>query len=273
EIAVSPQDDGEVRRVTIANLGNRTREIELTSYAEVVLAPQAADNAHPAYSKMFVQTEFVASAGALLATRRRQSPEDREIWAAHTAVVEGEAIGDKQFETDRARFLGRGQGIRSAAAMIDGWPLTNTVGTVLDPIFSLRARVKLPPGASAHVALWTFVAESREEVLRVVEKHNHPGAFERVATLAWTQAQVQLHHLGISPDEAHIFQRLANAVLYSDATMRPSSRALLRGGHDRKGLWALGISGDLPIVLLRFEENEDLDVIRELLRAKEYWST
>jgi cyclic beta-1,2-glucan synthetase len=273
EVAVSPQDDGEVRRVSIANLGTRTREIELTSYAEVVLAPPAADAAHPCYSKMFVQTDYVGSAGALLATRRRQSPADAELWAAHFAVIEGETVGNRQFETDRARFVGRGQEVRTASAVVGGWPLSNTVGTVLDPIFSLRARVRLAPGATARIAFWTFLAASREEILRIIEKHDQPAAYERVVTLAWTQAQVQLHHLGISPDEAHIFQRLANGVLYADATLRPSSSALLRGGRDRSGLWALGISGDLPIVLLRFEEPDDLDIVRELLRAKEYWST
>ncbi len=271
EVAVSPEDDGEVRRVSIVNLGSRAREIELTSYAEIVLAPEAADAAHPAYSKMFVQTEFVASSGALLATRRRQSLDDPQTWAAHIAVVEGEAAGETQFETDRARFLGRGQGVRTPVSMVDGWPLSNTAGTVLDPIFSLRTRVRLAPGATARIAFWTLVAASRDEVLGLVEKHSHATAFERAVTLAWTQAQVQLHHLGITPDEAHLFQRLASRVIYSDATMRPSSNLLMRGARERSGLWALGISGDLPIVLVRFEEPEDLDIVRQLLRAHEYW--
>jgi cyclic beta-1,2-glucan synthetase len=273
EVAVSSPDDGEVRRVSLTNLGNRVREIEVTSYAEIVLAPQAADTAHPCYAKMFVETEHVAHLGALLATRRRQSAEEAEVWAAHMAVIEGETIGERQFETDRARFLGRGQIIRTPAALGDDWPLSNTVGAVLDPIFSLRTRLRLAPGATAHIAFWTFVAPSREQVLRVLEKHYDPTAFERVLTLAWTQAQVQLHHLGITPDEAHHFQRLANGVLYADPALRPSSNVLLRGARDRSGLWALGISGDLPIVLLRYEEPEDLDIIRELLRAKDYWRT
>ncbi len=271
EVAVSPEDDGEVRRVSIANLGSRAREIEVTSYAEIVLAPDAADAAHPVYSKMFVQTEFLAAVGALLATRRRQSPADPQPWVAHIAVVEGEAAGETQFETDRARFLGRGQGVRTPVSMVDGWPLSNTVGTVLDPIFSLRSRVQLAPGETAHIAFWTLVAGSREDVLRLVEKHSHAAAFERAVTLAWTQAQVQLHHLGIATDEAHLFQRLANRVIYSDATMRPSSNLLMRWGRERSRLWALGISGDLPIVLLRFEESDDLEIVRQLLRAHEYW--
>lgn len=145
EVAVSSEDDAEVRRVAITNLGSRVREIELTSYAEIVLAPPAADDAHPAFSKLFVETAFVADVGAILATRRLRSPGDPQAWAAHLAVVEGETIGDVQFATDRMRFLGRGRGIRTPLAMVPGSPLSNTVGAVLDPIFSLRVHVRVPP--------------------------------------------------------------------------------------------------------------------------------
>ena len=271
EVAVSAEDDAEVRRVSISNLGNRTREIELTSYAEIVLAPEAADDAHPAFSKMFVQTEFVSDAGALLATRRPSSSADARVWAAHLAVVEGESAGGLQFETDRARFLGRGRTTRTPVSVIDGRPLSNTIGTVLDPIFSLRRRVRIPAGATARVAFWTMVAPTRAEALDLADKHHDPTAFERAVTLAWTQAQVQLHHLGVDPEEAHLFQRLANRVLYSDPTLRPSPDVLRRSEGGQSILWAAGISGDLPIVLIRIDEAEDLDIARELVRAHEYW--
>jgi cyclic beta-1,2-glucan synthetase len=271
EVAVSPEDDAEVRRVSVSNLGNRTREIELTSYAEIVLAPDAADAAHPAFSKMFVQTEFESDVGALLATRRRRSPADAQVWAAHLAVVEGESASAVQFETDRARFVGRGRDLRMPISVIDGRPLSNTVGTVLDPIFSLRRRVRIPAGATARVAFWTMVAPTRGEVLDLADKHRDPTAFERAVTLAWTQAQVQLHHLGVDADEAHLFQRLANRVLYSDPTLRPSSEVLKRSEGGQSKLWANGISGDLPIVLVRIDEAEDLEIVRELVRAHEYW--
>src|SRR5208337_4722147 len=178
EVAVSPEDDAEVRRVSISNLGSRVREIEVTSYAEIVLATAASDTAHPAFSKMFVETEFVANVGALLATRRRRSPAEPEVWAAHLAVVEGETVGGVQFETDRARFLGRGRGIRTPISVIDGGPLSNTVGSVLDPIFSLRWRVRLAPGATARIAFWTLVGSSRSEALDLADKHHDPTAFE-----------------------------------------------------------------------------------------------
>jgi len=271
EVAVSPEDDAEVRRVSITNLGSRVREVELTSYAEIVLATAASDTAHPAFSKMFVQTEFDAEVGALLATRRVRSPAEAPIWAAHLAVAEGESVGEIQFETDRARFLGRGRGLRDAVSVVDGRPLSDTVGTVLDPIFSVRRRLRIPPGGTARVAFWTIVAPSRTEALDLVDKHRDSNAFERAVTLAWTQAQVQLHHLRVNADEAHLFQRIANRVLYSDPTLRPSSDLLRRGEGGQSKLWPAGISGDLPIVLVRIDETEDLEIVRELVRAHEYW--
>ena len=271
EVSVSPEDDAEVRRVSITNHSGRDREIELTSYAELVLGRQADDMAHPAFAKLFVQTEFVAHLGALLATRRRRSDGDPIVWAAHLAVVEGEGAAEVQFETDRARFLGRGNTIRHSAAITEGWPLSNNSGAVLDPIFSLRRRVRVPRGATVHVAFWTLAAATREDVLELAEKCQDSMAFDRVKTLAWTQAQMQLHHLGISANDAHLYQRLANHVLYSDATLRPSSELLKRGIAKASTLWAHGISGDLPIVLLRVDQDDDLKLVRQLLRAHEYW--
>ncbi len=270
-VVVSAEHDAEIRRISLTNLGSRAREIELTSYAEIALAPQAADVAHPAFQNLFVQTEFAPDIGALLATRRPRSAGEPSIWAAHVAAVEEQAVGVVQYETDRARFLGRGRSVRSPASVIDGRPLSNTVGPVLDPIFSLRRRVQLAPGATTQAIFSTVVAESREEVLALADKYRESGTFERAATLAWTQAQVQLHHLGIEGDEAHLFQRLANRILYSDPSLRPSSGLLARNERGAPGLWAHGISGDLPIVLVRIDEAEDLAIVRQLLRAHEYW--
>lgn len=271
DVVVSPEDNAEVRRVSVANAGNGDRDIELTSYAELVLAPPAADTAHPAFSKLFVQTEYLARVGAILATRRRRSPAEPEIWAAHLAVVEGETVGAPEIETDRARFLGRGREVRSPIAVIDGRPLSNTVGIVLDPVFALRHRVRVPPGRTVRIAFWTLVASSRGEVLDLIDKHEDTTAFDRAATLAWTQAQVQLSYLGIDAEQAGLFQRLASHVVYADPSLRPSSEALRRGGGGPAALWAQGISGDLPIVLARIDTVEDIAIVRQLLRAHEYW--
>ena len=271
EVVVSPEDDAEVRRVSIANSGARRCDIEVTSYGELVLAPPAADTAHPAFSKMFVQTEYLPKEAVLLATRRRRSPEEPDVWAAHHAVIEGESIGKPEVETDRARFIGRGRDIRSPIALMDGRRLSNTVGTVLDPVFALRYRLRVPAGATVRIAFWTDIADSRESALALVDKHRETNGFARATTLAWTQAQIQLRHLGMDAAEASLFQRLAGHVLFADASMRPTSDTIRRGAGTPAGLWAQGISGDIPIVLCRIDNIDDIAIARALLRAHEYW--
>src|SRR5216684_499869 len=271
DVIVSPEDDAEIRRVSLTNFGPRAREIELTSYAEVVLAPPAADAAHPAFSNLFVHTECAPEFDALLVTRRPRGPGESQVWLAHTVAAEDQRVGALQWETDRARFLGRGRGIRTALSMSDNQPLTNSVGSVLDPIVSLRLRVRLRPGVTVRVAFSTMVASSREEVLTLAEKYHDAATFDRAGTLAWTQAQVQLHHVGIGPDEAHLFQSLARRILYSERTLRPSADVLARHSGGAAALWAHGISGDIPIVLVQIDEPEDVGIVRQLLRAHEYW--
>ncbi|HWL71332.1 MAG TPA: glucoamylase family protein [Geminicoccus sp.] len=264
-------ENAEVRRVSLTNTGRRPREIELTSYAELVLTTAAADNAHPAFSKLFVQTEYLAEFGALIATRRPRTPGEPEIWAAHFAVIEGKVTAEPEYESDRARFIGRGRTIGTAAAMTGGNSLSNTSGTVLDPIFALRRRVTIPAGTVARVAFWTVVASSRAELLDLVDTHHDRSAFDRAKTLAWTQAQVQLRHLDVKADETADFQRLAAPIIYADPRFRAPSDSIARGAGGQSGLWPHGISGDLPIVLLSIDDIEDLAQVRQLLRAHEYW--
>ena len=270
DVVVSAEDAAEVRRVSIVNSGARAREIEITSYAELVLGAQAADVAHPAFAKLFVVTEYDPETGVILATRRRRAPEEPEIWAAHLAVVDGAAIGPPEIETDRARFVGRGHSTRAPRALSANHRLSGTVGAVLDPVFALRRRVRVAPGGIARIAFWTMVAPTRAEVLDLADRHRDATAFERAEMLAWTQAQVQLYHLNIDPGEASLFQRLAGHLLYTTAALRPASDTIRRGGGKAPGLWAQGISGDLPIVLLRILDTDSLPLARQLLRAHEY---
>jgi cyclic beta-1,2-glucan synthetase len=271
EIVVSPEDDAEVRRLSITNTGHQDRQIEITSYSELVLAAPAADAAHQTFLKLFVQTEYVAKLNTLLATRRKRTPDEPDIWAAQHAVIEGGVSDEPEIETDRARFLGRGRETRSALAVVDGRRLSNTVGTVLDPVFALRYRLAVPAGATTRIAFWTGVAASRQGVLDLLDKHHEANSFVRATTLAWTQAQVELRHLGVDSAEAGLFQRLAGHLIYADASMRPPSGMIRDGSGPPSGLWAQGISGDLPILLLRIDAAEDIAVARQLLQAHEYW--
>jgi cyclic beta-1,2-glucan synthetase len=273
EILVSSEDDAEVRHLSLTNEGRGVREIELTSYAEVVLSQPAADSAHPAFSKMFVQTEFVAKRGALLATRRPRDAGQAQLWMVHFCSLEGEAVGGLQYETDRARFIGRGHEVRGAVSIMDARPLSNTVGTVLDPVLALRRRVRIDPGETVHVAFWTGIGSNRAQALSLVDKLGSEAAYQRAKTLSWAKAQVQLRDLGLNFEDTQLFQEIAERVLYSDASLRASRELLDNNQLGQQALWTHGVSGDLPIVLGWVADDADIEVIRQLLRAQAYWQS
>jgi cyclic beta-1,2-glucan synthetase len=270
EIIVSPEDNAEVRRISLTNKSTRVREIELTSYAEIVIAPPAADTAHPAFSNLFIETEFIAAENALVARRRQRSSRDEPVYAVHVIFTEGERLGAVQYETDRSRFLGRGHTTADPVAVMEERPLSNTVGAVLDPVFSLRQRVRLAPGQTARVSFTTAVAHTREEALMLADKYHDPSIFEREARLAWTQSQVEMRHHNVDAEEAHLFQRLAGRVLYADPSLRPRPHVLALNTRSQASLWPYGISGDLPIIIVRINRSEDLNTVRQLLRGHEY---
>ncbi len=273
EIIVSEEDDAEVRRLSIRNTSISAREVEVTSYAELALSTAASDIAHPAFSKLFVEIEHLPRTGALIARRRLRNPEEPAIWAAHLAVVEGELVGQREFETDRGKFLGRGRDAAQPLAVLSGAPLSGATGATLDPIFALRRRVRLAPGENARIHFWTMAASSRQELIELIDKHNDSAAFARAEALAWTQAQIELHHLGVDRAAAGLYQRLAGHLLYANPAMRPGSDAISAGRADQSRLWSMGVSGDLPIVLVRLSDAHEIAIVEETLQAFEYLRT
>ncbi len=270
EVFISPEDNAELRGISITNQSSRLREIEVTSYAEVLLVPLDADAAHRAFSNLFVETEFIAQDNALLARRRPRSAEEESIWAVHTVVTEGKVVGVIQYETDRSRFVGRGHSVADPSAINESRPLSNSVGAVLDPIFSIRQRVRIRPNETARVYFATAVALSREEALNLADKYHDVGTFDHEARLAWMRSRVEMRHLDVDLEEVQLFQRLAASVFYLDQSLRPRPHVLALNSKAQAGLWPYGISGDLPIILVRISDERDLSVVKQVLRGHRY---
>ncbi|HEY3129173.1 MAG TPA: glucoamylase family protein [Acidobacteriota bacterium] len=267
EIVVSPEDDAEIRRITLTNHSDRRRDVELTSYAELALASHGADRSHPAFNKMFVHTEVIPERHILLASRRPRDPAEPPIWAAH--VLATTTAGDEvQFETDRARFVGRGRTLENPAAL-EG-DLSNSVGSVLDPIFSLRWRRSIEPGERVQISFVTMASDSRSGALALAEKYSDLRATERALEMAWTHAQLELRQLRIQAEDGRRFQQLASNLLYPNARLRPPAERLRQNTLGQERLWAYGISGDLPIILVTISDTEDIDLVREVLVAHNY---
>ena len=277
EAVVSPEDDVEVRRVTVTNYGNRPRTIELTSYAEVVLQPPAGDLGHPAFSKLFVETEYLPKNNALLATRRPRAEGDARRWLVHSVADRGLARADRaaisplQYETDRMRFVGRGRTLDRPAALDPGARLSRTAGAVLDPVVSLRRVVTLQPKESAHVVFSLAVAGTRDEAERLAERYDHPDAGQRAFELASTYGLVELGHLGLTGEQALLAQEVAGRLLYGDPRLAAPPADRHQNTRAQSGLWAYGISGDLPILLFRASDMDQLDAFRLVLRMHAFW--
>ena len=271
EICVSPEDDVELRRVAITNRSGMTRVIELTSYAEVLLTSPAADAAHPAFSNLFVQTEFVQPSSALLCTRRARAADERPPWLLHLLTAETEGAGEVTCETDRAKFVGRGGSPAAPAALQPGAPLSNTVGSVLDPIAALRRTVTIPPQGRAVVTLVVGMTESRATALEQVEKYRGARMIERAFDLAWTHSQVTLRQLSATEAEAQLYGKLAGALIFADPARRANASILRSNRRGQSGLWSYGISGDTPIVLLRIGDTAKLELVKQLIQAHAYW--
>ncbi len=269
EVVVTPEDDVEIRRFALINRSLRTRRLNLTSYIELALAPHNADRQHPAFNKLFIQTEAVPLHRALLAYRRPRSQADRPIFVAHRFTLEqaeGEAL---RFETDRRRFIGRG---RTLANPMGGHEeLGNSEGHVLDPIFSLRQCVSLAPGQRVQASLVLAAGETREQVLALMSKYGDPHAIDRAMDLAWAAAQLELRLLRIQPDEARWFQQLASHLLFPNPLLRSPAERIKENHKGQSGLWAHAISGDLPIALIVIGEARDLPLVRQVLQAHTYW--
>lgn len=271
EIAVSPEDDIEIRRVTLTNRSKVTRIIELTSYAEVVLASPAADMAHPAFSNLFVQTEIDAPRQAILCSRRPRSHQEKPPWMLHLMTARAPTQEEPSFETDRAKFLGRRRTTANPDAMLRAGRLSNTAGSVLDPMVSIRQRIKLAPDAVVSVDFVTGMADTREAALLLVDRYRDRHLSDRVLDMAWTHGQVLLRQLNASEADAQLYGRLASSIIFVNAAQRANPTTLTRNQRGQSGLWGHGISGDLPIVLLRIGRTDRLELVRQLVQAHAYW--
>ena len=272
QISVSPEDDVELRRITLTNLSNKTRGIELTSFAEVALAEPAADLAHPVFNSLFVQTETIPEKSAVLCTRRPRSAEETPPWMFHAMIVHADKIMPwASFETNRARFLGRGRTPADPAALDHPGPLSNTAGSVLDPNISVRRRLRLDPGESIIVDVIAGIGKDRDEAIASVDRYHDRRLADRLFELAWTQSQVLLHQLHATETDALLFARLAASIVFANPRYRANASLLARNRKGQADLWRYGISGDLPIVLVRVTDQSGLDLVRRMIQAHGYW--
>jgi cellobiose phosphorylase len=267
EVCVAPDAPVEIRRLVLRNLGAEARLIEVTSYAEVVLHHRAADAGHPAFAKLFVQTEYVAEPRALLARRRARGQDERHPWLWQTLLGDGPL----EHETDRARFVGRGCSLSLPAALAAAAPLAGTVGNVLDPAFALRRRCRLPAGESVALTFLMGVAPDREAALAQVAAWAEPQRAEAAFPAAAERSRARMARLGLSAERARGLEALAAALLHGQGALRATPERLERCAGDLGRLEAYGVSAQRPFVLCCVEPAAATARVGELLAASRYW--
>jgi cyclic beta-1,2-glucan synthetase len=271
EVVVSPEDDIELRRLRITNLSRTRRSLEVTSYTEVVIAPAAADAQHPAFSKLFVQTEILAEPAALLCTRRPRSADERPPHMFHLMAVHGAKADAVSHETDRARFIGRGRSLHAPQALREPGALSGSAGSVLDPVAATRRVITLEPEQTATIDIVYGMAETREACVALVHKYVDRRLADRVFELSWTHSQVVLRQINASDADTQLYAQLAGAIVYSQPTFRADASMLLRNRRSQSGLWGYAISGDLPIVLLQVGDAANIDLVKQMVQAHAWW--
>jgi cyclic beta-1,2-glucan synthetase len=271
EMVVSPEDDIELRRIRIINRSRTRRVLDLTTYAEVVMAPPAEDALHPAFSKLFVQTEILRQKRALLCTRRPRSRDEQPGWMFHLTTVSSGQSGELSFDTDRALFVGRGRTLGNPRALTVSGPLSGSEGPVLDPIVAIRQQVALEPDQTTTIDVVTGVAAARDAAERLIDHYQDRHLADRVFGLAWTHNQVVLRQLGITESEAQMYERLAGSVIHAGASLRADASTVLKNRRGQSSLWGYAISGDLPIVLLQIADRANIQLVRQMLQARAYW--
>jgi cyclic beta-1,2-glucan synthetase len=271
EIAVSPEDDIELRRIHITNRSSTRRAIEVTTYAEIVLGPPAADELHPAFSNLFVQTEIIRLHQAILGTRRPRSMGDTAPWMFHLMAVHGLEIGEISYETDRMRFIGRGHTVADPQSMTNPGALSDSEGSVLDPIVAIRLPIALDPEETVTIDIVSGMTETRDSCLALVEKYQDRRMADRVFDLACTHSQVVLRQLNATEADAQLYARLAGFIIYANSLLRADAGIQIRNARGQSGLWGYSISGDLPIVLVRIGDPANMELVRQLVQAHAYW--
>lgn len=271
EVAVASGDNSELRRISVKNTGETDCEIEVMSYFEVLLTSLAADEAHPAFSNLFIETQFDADRNCIIANRRPRSESDKELWIGHSAVVTGSSIGDMTYETDRMKFIGRGHTLKSPIVIENMKPLSNTTGPVLDPMMSLKLRLSVGAGKTVHISFVSIVSETNESLTALLDKYATSDAIEGAFQLALTRSHVENRYLNIGSTKLHLYQDMMSNLLFLSPVRRVHQDKMLLNKKGQSSLWAYGISGDLPIVLVVINRAIEVDILYEILKAHEYW--
>jgi cyclic beta-1,2-glucan synthetase len=275
---VSPEDDIEFRQVALHNLSDRTIEVELLSAFDITLSDARADEAHPAFTNLFVRAEWQASQQALVFARQPRLPTEHGLQMAHFLADTDPQLTEVRLQTDRQRWLGRNRAVGDPLAAFDAAPVAAEdarvrLDTGLDPVCALAVRLRLAPRSVSQLTFATAASDNGGTLHAVIDKYRQPSHVKRASLMSATLTGIRLRALRISPEHFAAVQLLSTALLFS-LTRPPTRMVALEdlGVCDRRLLWRFGLSGERPLVLVQVGTVQDLGLLRSLAQALRLWS-
>ena len=270
KITITADDDVEIRQITLINHSDQERHLRLVSYGELLLAPR--NEPHPAFNKLFVESEYIADHNMLLFHRRPRAADEEPIYLGHILITSTEDAITGTFDADRMRFLGRGMSVKAPASLQQhNGDLSQTVGVTLDPIMTLGQDIVIAPHARVRVAYLTVAARSREEAIALADRYHTWHMIARAFDSARRQNELALRQLNLGTPQVALIQQLLAVLLYPYAGLRASADILNTNAKSQSGLWAYSISGDYPILVVRINDVAELTLVQDLLQAHSYW--
>lgn len=256
EIFVAPDENVEIRLISMRNLANYERSVGVTTYMELGLADHAAQVSHPAFNKMFITVEELDELDGVIAMRRPRASDESPVFAAQLLINITRPSQRATVQTDRERFLGRTttlanpQGLHAHVALPAQY--------ALDPVAAVTQRLKLAAGEEAELAAVTIVADTRDEIIRLANRFRQRPLLRRARQTAWTARQAELQRLQVGVDDIKIFNLLAGYMIYPNHYLKTAAKGLVAGKLDDVSLpvpvindgvvVAIGDAGDIPLV-------------------------
>ncbi|MDW7753744.1 MAG: glucoamylase family protein [Brevefilum sp.] len=269
QTTITPKDDVCVQKISITNQSNKRRRLRVLSYGEVVLAPQSADQQHPAFNKMFIESSYQADLNMLHFQRRKRSSEEKSLGMAHLLL--DDSSSDLEYETDRGKFIGRGHDISDPIVLNNQSNLGKNIGITLDPIFSMGKRFELKPNETIHLYFLTIAAENLNKTRDLAKSYQNTIKVENAFSSSESYSEKLLRAMDLSSDQLSKYQKLLSNLIYPNARLRPDIAILNSNTLDQSGLWPFSISGDYPILLVMIDHQEELEALQESLLAHAYW--
>ncbi|MEW8956343.1 glucoamylase family protein, partial [Clostridium sp.] len=268
-VAVSNEENMEVRALTLENNTEEDKVIEITTYLEVTLSTQEADISHKAFSNLFIRTESFED-NVLLAYRRPRAKGQKKPYIFQKILFQGEKIGAVEYETSRLNFIGRGNDEDNPRVMNREIPLENSEGTVIDPIFSQRIRMKIPKGEKVKAYVVIGSSESKEEAIDICNRYSSIEGCRGIFNGSYNNSLGELSYLGLKYKQASLYQMMASRILYTNKDIRRRETYIKSLNKHQKDLWSFGVSGDLPIVTLNIKDTSHVDIVRQCVQCHEY---